>query len=505
MRRLGLLVCLLWTVLAVSSVSAQTVFPILAIASGHLLRQNAEAMEAYTQCQPPDEGLLSTLIQSPNNRYILMETQPEMVRQAILIYGGLGGGTLPSNLWMCDTEANTLVKIGAQPANASFMAGDIPDSATIRSAPTWSPDGAQVAWVEQTYPQTNYSLMIYTLAQNTIIQVPLLGLPVPVGPTTPYPVMWGDAGLMLMVYTLDEFTYVTTETLYLFDNNGQYLRQTFIGSAGENDDVINERILIRHEDREYLGLAYARAGWVLMDILTGAKQPMPGIPELYSRTAPSGLTLDVKLTPDEGYVWHISDRSEETTLTNLSRQRLSLSPDGSRIAYGTDQIRIWVGGQQLALAGSADFEDDPTASLVWSAMAWRVRPDANVIATLTAQPQAQPTVIAQVVIQVTATSATVQLIPTATPNLCAGLLAPRLQVGQQGRVTLGGVPNNVRETPAIGARKVGQIAPGGGAFNILEGPVCADGYVWYRVRMGTTLEGWTAEGGNNEYWIEPMQ
>jgi hypothetical protein len=503
MRRFGLLVCLLWAVLAVSSVSAQTVFPILAIANGHLLRQQAERMDAYAECQPPGEGLMSTLILSPNNRYILMETQPEMVRQAILVYGGLGGGSLPSNLWMCDTEQNTLVKIGTQPADASFMAGDIADSATIRSAPTWSPDGAQVAWVEQTFPTPNYSLMIYTLAQNTIIQVPLLGLPVPIERSTPYPVLWGDAGIMLLVYALDEFTYVTTETLYLFDNSGTYLRFAFIGSGGENDDVINERILIRHEDREYLGLAYARAGWVLMDILTGAKQPMPGIPELYSRTAPNALTLDVELTPDEGYVWHISDRGEETTLTNLSRQRLSLSPDGSRIAYGTDQIRVWAGGQQLALAGSEDFEDDPTASLVWSSMAWRVRSDPNVIATLTAQPQPQPTVIAQVVIQVTATSPTVQIIPTVTPNACVGLLPPRLQAGQQGRVTAGGVPNNVRETPAIGSRRVGQIAPSG-TFDVLEGPVCAEGYVWYRVRTGT-LEGWTAEGGNNEYWIEPAQ
>lgn len=503
MRRFGVFVCLLWAVFTVSSVSAQTVFPILAIANGNLLRQEAERMEAYPACQPPGEGLLSMLIISPNNRYILMETQPEMVRQAILIYGGLGGGALPSNLWMCDTEQNTLVKIGGQPADASFMAGDIPDSATIRSAPAWSPDGAQIVWVEQTYPNPNYSLMIYTLAQNTIIQVPLLGLPVPVERSTPYPVMWGDAGIMLIVYALDEMTFVTTETLYLFDNNGQYLRYAFIGSAGENDDVINERILVRHEDREYLGLAYARAGWVMMDILSGAKQPMPGIPELYSRTAPNGLTLDVELTPDQGYVWHISDRSEEPILADLSRQRLSLSPDGSRVAYGTDQIRVWTGGQQLALEGSGDFEDDPTASLVWSSMAWRVRSDPSVIATLTAQPQSQPTVVAQVVIQVTATSATVQVVPTATVDNCVGLLPPRLQVGQQGRVTVGGVPNNVRETPDIGARRVGQIAPGGGAFAVLEGPLCADGYVWYRVRMGD-FEGWTAEGGNNEYWLEPL-
>jgi len=490
---------LLWTLLAVIGVSAQTASPIIAISNGNLLRQEGDTMQAYAACQPPAEGLLSSLLLSPNNRYILMETQPEMVRQAILIYGGLGGGALPSNLWMCDTQANTLVKIGDQPINASFMGGDTVDIATIRSSAAWSPDGAQVAWVEQTYPTTTYNLMIYTLAQNTIIQVPLQGLPTPAGVSEPYPVLWGDAGIILIVFGIDDLTFLNTETLYLFDGTGKPILATFIGASGETDDYINDRILVRSQDKEYLGLNYARAGWVLMDIATGVKQPLPGVPELYSRTAPNGLTLTITVSVDNGYIWHVS--GSEQTFDNIGRRRLSLSPDGSRVAYGIEDVRIWAGGQQVTLAGSGDFADDVSSSLVWSSMAWRVRSDPSVIATLTAQPQS--TAIVQIVIQVTATSATVQLLPTITPvNPCAGLLAPRLQVGRKGRVTVGGVPNNVRETPLIGGKKVGQIAPSE-SFDVLDGPVCGEGYVWYRVRAAT-LEGWTAEGGNNAYWLEPL-
>src|SRR5688572_3613461 len=113
MRRVGLWLMLMWSVFGVIGVAAQTVPPIFASANGHLLRQEGAAMEGYGACQPPDEGLMNTLIISPNNRYLLMETQPPMVRDAILIYGGIGGGPLPSNLWMCDTEANTLFKIGS--------------------------------------------------------------------------------------------------------------------------------------------------------------------------------------------------------------------------------------------------------------------------------------------------------------------------------------------------------------------------------------------------------
>jgi hypothetical protein len=95
------------------------------------------------------------------------------------------------------------------------------------------------------------------------------------------------------------------------------------------------------------------------------------------------------------------------------------------------------------------------------------------------------------------------VLPTATVDAaCVSLLAPRLQVGRQGRVTVGGVPNNIRLEPAIGSNRLGQIEPGT-TFDVLEGPVCNGGYVWYRVKAAN-FEGWTAEGGNNAYWLEPV-
>lgn len=480
MRRVSFWMIILWSVLGVIGVSAQAVPPIFAIANAQLLRQEGAGMQGYAACQPPNEGLLSTLIISPDNRYLLMETQPEMVRQAILIYGGIGGGPLPSNLWMCDTQANTLTIIGSQPADASFMAGDIPDKATIRSAPVWSPDGAQVAWIEQTYPTISYSLMIFTIAQNTIIQVPIQGLPEPVGVSAPYPVYWGDAGIMLDVISLDQTTFNAVETLYLFDNTGQFLRATLVGAAGENDDIINTTILVRYQDKQYMGLDYDRAGWVLLDVLTGEKQPMPGIPELYSRTAPTGLTLDATLDDQVGYVWHIS--GSDKPIEGLSRQRLSLSPDGSRAAYATDSIRIWADGQEITVSGSDDFADDPTASLVWSSLVWRVREGATAGVSAQDAPAATATVV--------------------DLSACTGLLTPRLQAGGQARV-ITSAPNNVRLDPTISAKKIGQLESGT-TFDVVDGPVCADGYAWYRVRT-SVLDGWTAEGGNDTYWLEPVQ
>ncbi|MBC8099097.1 MAG: SH3 domain-containing protein, partial [Armatimonadetes bacterium] len=50
--------------------------------------------------------------------------------------------------------------------------------------------------------------------------------------------------------------------------------------------------------------------------------------------------------------------------------------------------------------------------------------------------------------------------------------------------------------------KIGEI-PGEASFTVLEGPVCADGFNWWRVNYDG-LEGWTVEGQGTEYWVEPF-
>jgi hypothetical protein len=82
-------------------------------------------------------------------------------------------------------------------------------------------------------------------------------------------------------------------------------------------------------------------------------------------------------------------------------------------------------------------------------------------------------------------------------------LTPRLSAGQQGRV-LPGLPNVLRNLPgtAYPSQLIGEI-PGGAVFNVIEGPRCAsDGRYWWRVNYNGYL-GWTAEGQNSSYWVEP--
>jgi hypothetical protein len=65
------------------------------------------------------------------------------------------------------------------------------------------------------------------------------------------------------------------------------------------------------------------------------------------------------------------------------------------------------------------------------------------------------------------------------------------------------LPNNVRRDAGKDNALIGEIEPGQ-AMKILEGPKCADGWVWWKVRtLETDLVGWTPEGDVQNYWLIP--
>jgi len=79
------------------------------------------------------------------------------------------------------------------------------------------------------------------------------------------------------------------------------------------------------------------------------------------------------------------------------------------------------------------------------------------------------------------------------------------------RLTVGGVgygnyhdhrPKNLRDTPAINGAILYTLVDGVG-FEVIGGPVCADSYNWWYVRIlgRPDVTGWLSEGGPGNYWI----
>jgi len=91
------------------------------------------------------------------------------------------------------------------------------------------------------------------------------------------------------------------------------------------------------------------------------------------------------------------------------------------------------------------------------------------------------------------------------PVICSGAKSTRLHVGMDAEVTASGAAPqlSLRAQPSMSAEKVHVIAAGRNIV-ILDGPVCMDNSYWWYIRSEQGFEGWSREGDNMDYWIDPL-
>lgn len=110
-------------------------------------------------------------------------------------------------------------------------------------------------------------------------------------------------------------------------------------------------------------------------------------------------------------------------------------------------------------------------------------------------------------------------IPTLVPTLASGGLVSdatlpsddcettyhsRLAIGIIARV-LPGLPNSIRSQPIRDATRSNVIGtiPAGGTFEVVAGPSCDSGLIFWQVNYQNTT-GWTAEADATTYYVEPV-
>lgn len=111
----------------------------------------------------------------------------------------------------------------------------------------------------------------------------------------------------------------------------------------------------------------------------------------------------------------------------------------------------------------------------------------------------------------TTTDVMTEDVTTATPIVateseptaqCEGALPSRLQVGSTAQVSnTDGIPLRVRQEP--GGVVLTEIVEGT-QFDVLAGPQCLDGYAWWQIELASGTVGWSAEGDNEDYWVEVL-
>ncbi|MEZ4866957.1 MAG: SH3 domain-containing protein [Caldilineaceae bacterium] len=99
---------------------------------------------------------------------------------------------------------------------------------------------------------------------------------------------------------------------------------------------------------------------------------------------------------------------------------------------------------------------------------------------------------------------TLQLLSSIPATGCPDAYPTRLQKGGRAYVLpQPPTPNRVREAPSRQATVTGQVRPGE-RMTIIDGPRCADGWVWWYIQSDRGVSGWTSEGQAGEYWLAPL-
>lgn len=116
---------------------------------------------------------------------------------------------------------------------------------------------------------------------------------------------------------------------------------------------------------------------------------------------------------------------------------------------------------------------------------------------------AQATAIATPLPEISAETPTPIVTATLTPTVPTTPAGGNvLAAGQPARVTAAG-GLNYRESPSSNAALIGQFGSGI-LVTILEGPVSADNFTWWRIDDRQGNSGWAADGDGDTQWLSPQ-
>ena len=316
-------------------------------------------------------------ILSPDGQSIAYRATAQLAVDAMKRKGSTAIGAVPVNTWVLDVATGAPTRINDQPSDASFQQDGKADKFIIRSAPTWSPDSKALAWAELVVDKSSSAawkqqLVTYDLVQKTQ-KVIVSDLPTQAGTTTALKVEWGNPGIAVWTVTGGSDAKGkphAEDALMLFNADGKPLSTVKIAS-------LYEFTWIKDNEKDYIAILaqgpenapLSEPQWLLVDPTSGQIAGMPGVPEMYSLQAPSGLSLypgSIGTLPE----WQIAGVGKLGNVDDVYAfsHMLGISPDGQQIAYVKQGAAyVYNKGKTTKIAPSDVY------GLAWGPVAWRVR------------------------------------------------------------------------------------------------------------------------------------
>ncbi len=424
--------------------------------------------------QLTDWGYTGGPILSPDgSKLAYLSTSPEFIAQFNAGTARQSAGTPPANILVMDIASESQSLIADQ--SGASAAG------TLRSLPAWSPDSGKLAWLEldpgaqganaAALKQHNVATSATSLlaanvdlgAQGSDIEMPTL--------------RWGPGGIaMLRLDHLAQF-------IDFYDSTSGALTSYDLQLNENSDNLVRDFVWVDHLGSSLVALQI-QDYWEIINPYDGTRLRLSDPPRLKNRTITGAMQLIPASVANADGDWDIHWYA--TTGANLQYSSYvsprvdknylpALSPNGTQMAWhggdGVDhwQISMTEGNRAFASAvgHGREFPIPEPVSVVWAPTEW----------VTTGSVAGAPVLLS--------TSLNCGLLPLLSTGQKA-IVGPDLTLSLRNEATTSG--------ELMGRLEAGTVVA------IDQGPVCADGYNWYAVSKDD-ISGWTAEGGNGDYWL----
>lgn len=381
----------------------------------------------------------------------------------------------PMNIWLWDIATNEAIRLVDQPAGAAISADGGFVNIVDRRSVGWSPDSTQLAWLNLSF-DFGFSLSVYDLATQTE-RIISEDIPSPYGDAGmigEHELHWGLGGIAVLTHNVGENFSGTgspfQSLMTIYDPvTGAKIAENVVGNAERN---VMEFVWL---DSNRIYLSYYTGERAIYFVNTGGLVGA-GQLELFSLNQPQN---DISLFLEK-YVQNGGQFSQSWSIfwpngqphfvsTFAGTGYAALSPSGDIIAYVADALYLWDDGTTTKVAGTESLADEYNNGVIWGPVAWR-------------------------------------MIGDGTENFfgdCGGIVS-RLSIGGRAIVIPGLGANVLRDLPGKnvdGSTEIGSIPPNA-TVTILAGPQCASNILWWQVDYNGQV-GWTGEGENGVYWLEP--
>ncbi len=273
---------------------------------------------------------------------------------------------LPGDIYVMDSASGAASAIAGQPADASLLVAGVPDKATVRSTPVWSPDGTRLAWTEYAYPDGKPQIVVHNLTDGTTSTL-AEDIPAPLVQGAAPPLRWGSAGI-----AVNASTDTTSELdLLIYGDDGTLLSSPRF--APVRNDPMFDFEWVERDGGALLGVIYQSARWILIDPQTGVAQPSNEVPRLTTAQADS-RALHFGADSTGNFYWEVVD---ENAAAPGGPGQVTLSPSGRQVAFmgfpSSGAVTIWQDNNTASIPGTGSNLDElQVGAMLWGYTFWRI-------------------------------------------------------------------------------------------------------------------------------------